>query len=244
MGDYLKTFLDLFYPRFCLHCNANLNDSREVHLCCDCKRKIPYVNNTHCIRCGTRLGPYIPTTEEGCSICREKAFHYDVLISATYYDGAIKTMIHKFKYSRQKHLSSVLDKIVRTQEKLEERIPNIDVIIPVPLYWLKKLHRGFNQSELLAFGIQKHFLKPIETKILCRIKNTASQTQLSKRQRRINIHNAFLVKYPKLVRGKNILLVDDVLTTGITASECSRKLKEAGAKSIVLLVLAVAGHNN
>lgn len=156
----------------------------------------------------------------------------------------MRTLIHKFKYARQKFLSRVLNDIIIVQGKLEKVISDVDVIVPVPLHWLKKMHRGFNQAELLSLGIQSHFSMPISTNNLCRIKNTLSQTQLSKGQRQLNVHNAFFVKYPAFFKGKRILLVDDVLTSGVTASECSRKLKEAGAESIHVFILAVAEYNS
>jgi ComF family protein len=182
--------------------------------------------------------------KEGCPFCKEKCLPFDTLTSLTYYDGVIKTVIHKFKYSKQKFLLSVLNDIIITNEKFKEIVPLIDVIVPVPLHWLKKLHRGFNQSELLSMEIQKRFLKPMSKNNLCRIKNTESQTHLTKSQRRVNIRNAFFVKDPKSFKGKKILLVDDVLTTGVTASECSKKLKKAGAESVHLLILAIADYHN
>jgi len=245
VSEYIHGLLDLFYPRFCLHCNRNLNTSRELYICNDCKKQIVYIDDHHCTRCGAALGPHTASTaKEGCTVCRGKNLHFDTMTSIAYYDGVIKTLIHKFKYARQKFLFNVLNNIIITHGKLQEIVPGIDVIVPVPLHWIKKIQRGFNQSELLSLGIQRHFLKPISTNNLCRIKNTASQTQLSKSQRQVNMHNAFVVKYPKLFMGKKILLVDDVLTTGVTASECSKKLKEFGAKSVHLFVLANAEHNS
>jgi len=239
--EYLHAFLDLFYSRSCLHCNRNLNHSYELYICENCKKEILYVSHPYCIRCGTTLGPHIISTpKEGCTVCKGKYLPFNTLTSITHYDGVMKTLIHKFKYAKQKFLSSLLNDIVLTHEKLKEIVPHIDVIVPVPLHWLKKTHRGFNQSELLSRGIQRHFSKPISTNNLCRIKNTASQTQLSKSQRQVNIHNAFFVNAPQSFKGKRILLVDDVLTTGVTASECSKKLKEAGAESVHLLILATA----
>ena len=241
---YVHALLDLFYPRSCLHCNRNLYDSHELYICADCKKQIPYVSDTHCIRCGAAMGPYITSTKkEGCTACKGKYLHFDTLTSIVYYDGVIKTLIHKFKYARQKFLFSLLNDIIIAQKKLNEIVPNIDIIVPVPLHWLKKLHRGFNQSELLSLGIQRYFSKPVSKNNLCRIKNTASQTKLSKSQRQVNIHNAFSVKYPQVFEGKRVLLVDDVLTTGVTASECSKKLKQSGAESVHLLVLAIAEHH-
>ncbi len=241
IGEYVNAFLDLFYPRFCLHCNHSLIHSYEFYLCEDCKKEIRYVSNSHCIRCEAALGPHIVSTAEGgCTDCKEKYLPFDTLTSIFHYMGVMKTLIHKFKYARQKFLSTALNDLLLNHEKLPAIVPDIDIIVPVPLHWIKKMHRGFNQSELLSRGIQKHFSKPLSTKNLCRIKNTASQTQLSKSQRQVNIHNAFFVNYPKLFQGKTVLLVDDVLTTGVTVTECSRKLKEAGAGSVHVLVLATA----
>lgn len=238
---YFHAFLDLFYPRTCLHCNRNLNRSYELYLCKGCTKGISYVGDTHCIRCGAALGPHsLSTMQEGCTVCKGRYFPYATTTSVTYYDGVMKTLIHKFKYSKQKFLSHTLNDIMLAQDTVKETIQNIDVIVPVPLHWIKKMYRGFNQSELLAWGIHQYFSKPILLNNLCRVKNTASQTRLSKKQRQANIHNAFRVNNPKMFQEKRILLVDDVLTTGVTASECSKKLKQSGAKSVHLLVLATA----
>ncbi len=244
LRDYIHALLDLFYPRYCLHCNAHLNDSQEMYLCPYCKKTISFIRNDHCIRCGTALGPHMTSTiQEGCPACKGKHFSFDTITSITRYDGVTKTLIHKFKYAKQKFVVSVLNNIVTMHTRFEETPSDIDIIVPVPLFWLKKLHRGFNQSELLSLGIQRHLLKPISRNNLCRIKNTVSQTQLSRAQRRTNIHNAFFVKNPSLFKDKKILLVDDVLTTGVTASECSKKLKESGAESVHVFVLAKAEYN-
>ncbi|KKO17921.1 MAG: hypothetical protein B6D35_03430 [Candidatus Brocadia sp. UTAMX2] len=239
--EYLHAFLDIFYSRSCLHCNSNLNSSYDLYLCADCTKRISYVRAAHCIRCGAALGPHgISTAPEGCMQCEGRRLPFTTAISVTYYEGVIKTLIHKFKYSGQKFLFHTLNDIMLSQNAVKEIIPNIDVIVPVPLHWMKKMRRGFNQSELLAQGIQRYFSKPVSTNNLCRIRNTASQTQLSKRQRQVNIWNAFRVNDPESFREKRILLVDDVLTTGVTAAECAKKLKQSGARSVHLLILATA----
>ncbi|MCF6147780.1 MAG: ComF family protein [Candidatus Kuenenia sp.] len=117
-------------------------------------------------------------------------------------------------------------------------------MVPVPLYWRKKLQRGFNQSELIAREIHRIFLKPLSVKNLIRIKNTVSQTKLSKSKRYANVRKAFFIKDPALVEGKRVLLVDDVLTTGLTMQECAKKLKETGVKSVHLFVLAIADYRS
>lgn len=245
MRDYLHVVLDFFYPRTCLHCNRNLNNSRELYLCEECRKQIPYVDEFHCVRCGASTGHYaISLMKEGCAVCKGRRLSFDAMTAIAHYDGVAKTLIHKFKYARQKFLFRIVNDIVLSQKKLRGVVSDVDVVVPVPLHWFKKMQRGFNQSELLSLGIRRRFSKPVSTNNLCRIKNTESQTHLSRTQRQANIHNAFFVKHPKLFRGKRILLVDDVLTTGVTASECSKKLKEAGAGSVHLLVLANAENNN
>lgn len=245
VSEYMHAFLDLFYPRSCLHCNRNLNNSYELYLCGNCAKEIPYISHSGCIRCGAVLGPHMTSkAKEGCASCKGKYLPFNTTTSVAYYDGVMKILIHKFKYARQKFLAGLLNDILLTHERLKEVVQDVDVIVPVPLHWLKKMLRGFNQSELLSLGIRKHFSKPVSVNNLCRIKNTASQTRLSKNQRQANIRNAFFVARPESFRGKRVLLVDDVLTTGVTASECSRKLREAGAESIHLLILAAAKHRD
>ncbi len=245
IGDYLHTFLDIFYPRSCLHCNRNLNNSHGLYLCETCAGKIPYISHPCCIRCGALLGPHVKSkAKEGCAACKGKYLPFDTMTSVAYYDDVMKTLIHKFKYARLKFLSRLLHDILISHGRVREVVPDSDVIVPVPLHWFKKMRRGFNQSELLSLGIQRHFSKPLSANNLCRCRNTASQTHLSKNQRQVNIHNAFFVAVPESFRGKRVVLVDDVLTTGVTASECSKKLREAGAASIHLLVLATAKHHD
>ncbi|MCC7211739.1 MAG: ComF family protein [Candidatus Brocadia sp.] len=238
---YFHAFLDLFYSRSCLHCNRNLNNSYALYLCEDCIKGISYVSTDHCIRCGAALGPHsISTVKEGCIKCKGRRLSFTTTTSVTYYEGAMKTLIHKFKYSRQKFLFHTLNEILLARDKVQAIVPNIDVVVPVPLHWIKKMRRGFNQSELLAWSMQHNFSKPVSTNNLCRIKNTTSQTQLSKKQRQANIRDAFHVKDPKSFQEKRILLVDDVLTTGVTVAECAKILKQSGAQSVHLLILATA----
>lgn len=245
ISEYVHALLDIFYPRSCLHCKRNLNDSRELYLCDDCKRQTSYIDTFHCMRCGASIAPYgASISKESCAACKGRRLYFDSMTAIASYDGAMKTLIHKFKYARQKYLFRMLNDIIVTHNKLKDIVPDIDVVVPVPLYWLKKMRRGFNQSELLSLGINRYFSKPLSANNLCRIKNTESQTRLPKSQRQKNIHNAFFVKYPGLFQEKKILLVDDVMTTGVTASECSKKLKESGARHVHLLVLANAKYNS
>jgi len=114
----------------------------------------------------------------------------------------------------------------------------IDLVLPVPLHSTKFRQRQFNQSKLLAEPLAKWFSKRLEHRALVKIKNSAAQINLSRRQRLDNVRGSFRVRDAKLVENKNILLVDDVLTTGATVGECARTLSEAGANRIAVLTLA------
>lgn len=156
---YFHAFLDIFYSRSCLHCSSNLNSSHELYLCEDCTKGIPYVGNEHCIRCGTTLGPHTVSTTEGCMTCKGRNLPFSTVTSVTYYEGAMKTLIHKFKYSGQKFLCNPMNTMVLEQEKVKELVLNIDVIVPVPLYWIKKNAPGFQSGRTFGAGNSAIFFK-------------------------------------------------------------------------------------
>jgi len=242
--EYLHASLDLFYPRFCLHCNINLNNSLEQYLCTGCKESITYVNENYCIKCGTILGPYITSSAtDGCFFCKGKNFHFDTITAIAHYDDIMKTLIHKYKYAGQKFLHKTFNELALQKTKTAGIADKTDVIIPVPLHWLRKLQRGFNQSELLARGLHRSYCKPLSINNLLRVRNTMSQTKLSKNKRQQNIHNAFYIRDPESIKGKRILLVDDVYTTGVTSEECANFLKKAGAQSVHIFVLAISDYH-
>lgn len=117
-------------------------------------------------------------------------------------------------------------------------IEHLDFIIPVPLHKSRRRQREFNQAEILSQEIGREFNKQILTEALIRIKPTKTQTELNFAQRCRNVSRSFLVAKPDLIKDTNLLLVDDVLTTGATSSEAARCLKAAGARKIILLTLA------
>jgi ComF family protein len=151
----------------------------------------------------------------------------------------VKELIHHFKYSKKEYLArfliSMLFKALETDTTFPE---SPELVIPVPLHWRKKMQRGFNQSELLAYHVGRYLEIDAQPTCLSRIKNTPPQTSLTSAQREDNVKGAFLVKRPDVLKGKTVLLVDDVLTTGLTASECARVLKKTGAEKVYVLTVA------
>ena len=152
------------------------------------------------------------------------------------YEGTLRKLIHVFKYGGVKPLGSALGSLLNTALPREQQF---DIIVPMPLHWRKRLERGFNQSELLARFVARRTGIPL-VRGLQRRKRTDPQAGLTRAQRRTNVSGAFEVRRRRDVEGRHVLLIDDVLTTGATASACAGVLKRAGAKRVTVLTLARA----
>ena len=176
-----------------------------------------------------------PLDSEGrCALCRSGLRGFDAAYSFGAYDGALREMVHLLKYRKMRALAQPLGAFLLQALAHEE---SCDVIVPVPLHWRRHWDRGFNQSELLAKAMAREAGLRV-TNALRRVQPTATQAGLSNSARRRNVTQAFRCHRPGAVRGKRILLVDDVMTTGSTATACAQALKRAGAKRVALLTVA------
>jgi ComF family protein len=221
-------FLDLIFPKFCVGCKKE-----GEWFCISCKKKIIYIKSPACPYCNrlTKAGQL-------CSRCREKSALTGVIISAYYENGPLKEAIHTLKYDGvfdlKYDLSQLLIKAINFR-KLEKKF----ILIPVPLHKIRKAERGYNQTELLVDEISKEIGFPIIKNKLLRIKNKAPQITLSGAERRNNVKGIFKFNGgAEKIKNKNIILVDDVFTTGSTLEECAKILRENGAKEVWGLVLA------
>jgi len=150
------------------------------------------------------------------------------------YEGTLRQLIHLFKYSGMKPLARTLAAYLASALPRDQRF---DVVVPMPLHWRRRWKRGFNQSALLARLIARRCSIPMVNAVR-RTRATAAQAGLSNAKRRENVAGAFRVKKPRAVEGRRVLLIDDVMTTGATASACAVALKRGGASSVTLLALA------
>jgi competence protein ComFC len=166
-------------------------------------------------------------------------WHFDRAFSPCIYEGVIKELIHAFKYKNKDHLGYTLSRLMTDFIK-EFRIPVefVDFIIPIPLHRSRLREREFNQAQVLSEHLAREFQKPVACDWLQRLRATKTQTDLERNMRLINVRGSFSVKEPQLVKGKNILLIDDVLTTGATSSEAAKALKQAGAQVVFAMTLA------
>ncbi len=187
-----------------------------------------------CVSCRTPFLNHFPLDEEGrCALCRSGLRGFDAAYCFGSYEGTLRELIHLYKYSRMKPLAKPLGAMLATALPRDQEF---DAVAAVPLHWRKRWQRGFNQSELLAKLIARRCGIPVKHPVRRR-KATEVQAGLSNTRRRQNVAGAFAGK-KGAARGLRILLIDDVMTTGATASACAGALKRAGARSVTLLTLA------
>ena len=235
--DIFFGFLDVLYPRHCFACDKSLHEEKNTYICESCLEIIETTETKRCSKCGLKLGPGITCSSKGCPECKTTNLRFEKSFFISDNTEPVRTLIHQFKYKKHLCLATPLGSLL-IDLLHQKAIGEIDVVVPVPLHWKKKRERGFNQSELMAKKICKRFTIPISINNLHRARNTLSQTQLSRIQRQKNVKGAFKVKNPEKFYQKNILLVDDILTTGMTASECAKSLENAGTNKVFLIALA------
>ncbi len=189
-----------------------------------------------CVSCNTPFENDFPLDDEGrCGLCRAGLRGFDAAYSFASYDGRLRELVHLFKYGRMKPLARPLGRMM-TAALPRDR--HFDLIAPMPLHWLRRWQRGFNQSELLAREISRRTGLPLVAGVR-RKRRTEAQAGLSNTKRRQNVTGAF-EGIRRRVADRRVLLIDDVMTTGATAAACALALKRAGAKRVELLTLARA----
>jgi ComF family protein len=196
-----------------------------------------------CVLCGERLAPAQLLIGNGqCQACCEYPPNFDRAVSYGEYDAGLRDLIHLLKYEGVIPAAGPLGKLLA--ESIEQlRLKDVDadtVVIPVPLHSSKRRERRFNQSELIARAALKH-LSPrfeLDRNVLVRERQTRSQVGLDREARIQNMHGAFRVTAPQQIKGRTVIIVDDVMTTGTTVSECARVLKRAGAGKVFAATVA------
>jgi competence protein ComFC len=222
--NYAGSLTDFIFPAQCQQCDAALIAGKDF-FCKECWAKLNYLKK------GDNHNLVLKKFEGIC--------HIDAAVSLFYFEENCisQKIIHLIKYSHFTRLGIMMGGF------LAEQIQSIglerDLLIPVPLHKTKKRERGFNQAEVISKGICQVLDLPLRNDILVRKKYTLSQTKLGKTERMINVSDAFILVKKAEIYKRNILLVDDVITTGSTMNECSKILKENGANKIIALSLAL-----
>ena len=225
MNNYITKLFDFFLPRICPGCNKKLL-VKEEPVCENCLSSILIADQI-------RLEDEYAKNFASSHIIKDLYSRY---VFET--DKTLQQIIHALKYKSQFKLGVYLGKILSEGIKLRDW--QIDLIVPVPIHHLKKAERGYNQSDYIVKGLSKALNIPYSTKLIKRTKFTDSQTKLKMKERALNVANAFKVKSKEKVSGKNILIVDDVCTTGATLLECGKVLISSGAGLVYACTIAVA----
>ncbi len=226
----------MVYPIYCYICSTKLKTN--VGLCEACWKKVKHRLPPFCIKCGKVLaGP--KGLNIICGDCQNNRLYFEHARSCCYYEGILKEVIHLLKFQRKFPLIDRLDEIM-VKFILNNQIlySEIDLLIPVPAHKKRLKERGIDQVSLLAERLSRAIKIKLERNNLKRIKYTTLQTDLSREGRVKNVSDAFIVKGPKRLMNKSILLIDDLFTTGSTVNECAKILINSGVKKVEVLTLA------
>lgn len=218
----LEKLVRVVFPPRCIFCSKILSLDADIEICRGCYQKIPfieggflYIDNRHKHACGC-----------------------DYVVCVCRYTGIVRDSMIKYKFFDKSGYYRAFAKLLAGRIKKMTDYHKFDIILSIPLHKEKENVRGYNQSKLIASLVSRETGVPEKSEWLSRIRRTDSQSLLNKTGRYLNVKGAFEVKCRKEIKGKKILLIDDIMTTGYTLDECGKALREAGAESVVGAVIA------
>ena len=237
----LQSFNQLLWPAVCINCRVSISET-DNNLCRNCwDWLLTSTGADYCRRCGRDAGRFALLAGT-CPDCQGKEVRFDRIARAGIYEHTLRKMILSFKNGRTE-LDSVLVFLGNSALQGGGFSSDVELFVPVPLHWTRRVIRGYNQSHVLARKLKRDTAK-ISTDLI-RIRRTKAQpAMVSPAARKKNVAGAFAVRYRHKFEGRKICLVDDIKTTGATLNECAKTLKQAGASKVFALVLAVAGQKN
>ncbi len=231
--------IDIIFPRNCILCRAYHPATSRDPLCPDCREKLPWNTPPFCVRCSRHLSGV--ASEELCPSCRAHPPHFDEGWAMLRYEGHGREILHRFKFHNKTSLCRTCAVLFSEfSARFSLTFPDTAIVIPVPLHPARLRERGYNQSGLFAASIARKLGLPLYENILQRQRHTDRQSKLEAKDRWTNILGAFKMKNLTDIVGREIILVDDILTTGATASEAAKTLKDAGASRVTVITLAIA----
>ena len=262
-ADKIKLFFkrvraEVFPDRYnCIFCDKELFTPNRQGVCDTCRPLLPYITTAYCLKCGTPFLPegadaprssfddevgYIEALRDEdslssgyCAMCRHNTRHFDEVRSVFAYCGVVRSAICRLKYGGARYLAPYFGAYL-SDLYLADPVP-VDLEVSVPLHRGRQRERGYNQAHLIAENFAERMQLAYFPQALTKTKHTLSQTKLSFRDRQENLHGAFQAD-KALVKGKRVLVIDDVLTTGATMSEVAHTLKRAGAVHVYGLTIA------
>jgi ComF family protein len=234
--ELLQGLVALLFPGVCYGCGGRLI-SQDRDFCAACRGALTTDPYPVCPRCASTVGPHV-FLQDGCSECRPYSLHFAGALRLGPYVGLLRELIPRMKYLTGDGLAEALGLLWARHAEASFRGLAVDAVVPVPLHWRRRLWRGYNQSEAVARALADQLRLPCRPGWLRRVRNTPRQVGQSASARRENPRGAFQAPPLPELKGKVILLVDDVITTGSTVNDAARALRAAGATRIHVAVLA------
>ena len=228
----IETAITFLYPAECHVCNGFLGVAAMPYICANCWQDIQFVEPPWCDICGT------PDANGRCDDCATSPPRYGKLRAIAFYQTTLQQAVHLFKFRKKKAFASHLIQLINAHIPVDCNISEYDAVLPIPIHKKRLQERGFNQAMLLADGIAKAEGLPVLADALVRKRHTVAQSSLDKAARQQNIVGAFEVRNPDAIRGKRLLIIDDVFTTGATIREAVSELWTADPAEVDVLTLA------
>ncbi len=239
LGWLAGILADFAFPPYCACCHERMPDGQREPVCRECwRRAITWDRGGACQRCGAGLPA--GTVPRLCYSCRIEGWDCSDIRTPGPFAGTVAEAIHLLKYSERRSIARRLAALMRGCLGTDDCYLKSDLIVAVPLHSARLRERGYNQAQLLADELSRMTGIPADPKAVRRVRHNPTQTRLNRKQRLENVRNIFQVKDPSRVRGRRVILVDDVLTTGATIGSCARALLEAGALEVLALAAAAA----
>lgn len=240
MNSIGKIVKEIVFPEniYCIACGKPIKKGNPASLCGECEETLIMSRPKACDRCGR----FVKNPGAGfCRYCISEPPAYDGGNAAVVYDREARMIVHALKYGGRGYLAKNIAFIIHESVK---NTVDYDIIVPVPTYRTKLKQRGFCQTTLIAGNLAGFSGKPVSKDNLVRTRNTPAMSGLDEDSRKQNVKNAFGIVDAEEFRGKTVLLLDDILTTGSTADECAFQLKLAGAEAVYLAVFASAADDD
>ncbi len=232
-----KYVLHVLFPRTCFSCGKDIPWNQNTPICTPCENALTLPGPLICQRCGVVL----KSGGAHCFHCRgRKADTYKckLIRSACNFNEYSRGLVYALKYQGLDYVAPYMGAFMARRFDMLPELAGVNLVIPVPLFAKRKRKRGYNQSELLARAFCKETGLALDTTSLVRVRDTGSQTKLGREARVTNMAGAFEVKDAAAVKGKTVLLIDDVATTGSTLEACAQALRQTGAKRVTAFTFA------
>jgi ComF family protein len=245
LSSLLRAAAQLVLPAHCAACGSPAPADGRFPLCQGCGRALAaLMARPYCPLCGRNAGPYT-SGPDGCLFCRNYPVQFNAAVRVGPYEEPLRGLILRLKRQGRVDFVPFLGRLLAERVAVAPWADRIQAVVPVPLHWTRRLWRGFNQAALVAREVRRAAARRAAAGRLCRTRPTPSQMLLPAKQRRRNVRRAFRpARLAPSLKGKAVLLVDDVMTSGTTIGECQRVLRQAGAAEVYVAVLATADYDD